>query len=385
MAIITTHDVTNQQKDLSDVLSTLITLKPSFITRFASVPVATSTKHEWLNDVLKPLEVAYTGYTQATGVFAVASSVGWSAGDLVRVKGDSAIFRITATAATSITVEFVASNGSATDAIGDIGTGAGTLIFDSHPIVEGSTAGPEVYSQSGTDHNFTQIFRSEVNISNTALAIRQYGNENSVSVQMERALLQLKNNINRAALFGTRLVSTASVPGQAGGLYYYGTLTGANEVNATVSQTAGALTLKLINDAAETILAGGGEPNLILCGSGQARVLSQVMKSQISIQMRDASRGVYANTAILESNGSTLEVFVDPALDALNTDVWVLDSRGLGLSYLNGRTLKSVPITTPGTDGTREMIIGELTFEFKNYAQRLCRIKGLMAPASALS
>ncbi len=386
MSTIYTHGLENKVRDLSDVLSTLIAIKPSFISKFTAIPPVTQTKHEWLNDVLKPLELSYTAYTQATGVFTVASSSGWNVGDIVRVKGDSAVFKITATTSTSITVEFVASNGSATDAIGDIATTAGTLVFDSHPVVENSTAGVDLFSQSGSEHNFTQIFRGEVNLSNTALAVRQYGNENQMNVQLERALTLVKNHINRSALFGVRAESATSADVRtAGGLYFYGTQTGCNKVDATVSSTANPLSIKIVNDAAQAVLNAGGEPNLILCGNGQARVISQILRSQISYTPQDGTRGNFVNRMMVESNGAIMEVMVDPALDAMDSDVWVMDSRGLGIGYLNGRALKSEPISTPGTDGTKEMLIGELTFEFKNAKQRLCRITGLKASASTLS
>lgn len=387
MAAITSHDLTNKARDLSDVLSTIIALKPTFISRFAQGREATSLKHEWFNDVLKPLEIAYSAYAPLTGVFTVTSSAGWNVGDLVRVKGDSAVFRITATAATSITVEFVASNGSATDAIGDIAADANTLIFDSHPIVQNSTSGVNLFSQSGTDFNYTQIFRAEVNISNTALAVQQYGNENRMAVQMERALWTIRDHINHVALFGTRLESSAAaVPGQAGGLYDFGCPdTGGNVVDAKPSTTAAAISMKLINDATHAVLNDGGEPDMLLCGYGQARVISQFLRSQITYSPNDGTRGNSVDQLVIEGTGGIMKIVVDPALNSHDSDVWILDSKGLSINYLRGRGIRSETITTPGTDGTREMILGELTFEFKNAKQRICRIKNLLASASALT
>jgi hypothetical protein len=77
-----------------------------------------------------------------------------------------------------------------------------------------------------------------------------------------------------------------------------------------------------------------------------------------------------------------MTIIADP--DVPDTDAWVLDPAGFGLSNLNGRAINDKD-TTPSTfDGIKRTAIGELTLEFRNAKQRLCRISGLKASASAL-
>ncbi|MDO4587888.1 MAG: DUF5309 family protein [Planctomycetia bacterium] len=375
-------ELLNKPRDLSDVFMTMIAQRPMFISRFAARPAATNRKHEWLEGTLRPRTISYSAYTKATGVFAVASSAGWNVGDRVRVKGDSAIFEITAVAANSITVKFVASNGSATDAIGDIATDASTLYFHNHPIAENSTSGQAMFSQSTTDYNRTQIFRGDVSISNTALAVATYGNENDISLQVKRALLEISREVNDTALFGERSAdASASVAGNAGGLYFFGTQLG----SLSVAASNDAISLKLLNDAAQNILDAGGTPDMILCGPGQARVISQLMRNQINITPGDSARGSYVNKVVMESTGQIADVVVEPALAAMDSDIWVLDSSGLGIVQLGSRQIHSEDATTPGLDGRKFSIIGEITFEFKNAKQKICRISGVQASATSLT
>ena len=70
--------------------------------------------------------------------------------------------------------------------------------------------------------------------------------------------------------------------------------------------------------------------------------------------------------------------------DVPDTDVWVMDTAGLGIASLKGRAISDIDATTQGFDGIKRMAIGELTFEFKNAKQRLCRIHNLKRSFEAL-
>lgn len=384
MAGIGTWGLANTPRDLTDVLSTLIQDQPLFVKMFPRKAAATSVKHEWLEDVLKPRSVAYTGYDASTGVFSVGDTTGWAVGDVVRIKNDPALFTISEiTAGSAIKVTFLAGNGSGITGIADIPTAGGTLIFDHTPVLQGSLSGASLFSQSGVEFNYTEIVRGDVEITNTALATRTYGNENAMPYQLERAMIAIMRQLNNIALYGSRNTQAPSAvnAGRAGGLYYYGTQADGISVDANNA----AVSLKLINDAAQNILDAGGNPDTVLCGPGQARVISQIMRSQINLTPGDTQRGAFANKVVSESTGQVMNVFIEPSMSNLDSDVWVIDSSGLGMCYLENRELHSEPATAPGYDGQKWSIIGEFTFEFKNAKQKLCRIKGLQASASSLS
>lgn len=379
---IGTWGLANTPRDLTDILATLIQEQPLFVKMFPKRTAATSVKHEWLEDVLKPHSAAYTAY--ANGTFTCTDTSGWAVGDVVRVRNDPALFEITAISeGASITVKFLASNGSAVTDLSGISAEAGTLIFDHTPVSQGSTQGASLFSQSGVEHNYTEIIRGDVEITNTALAVRTYGNENAMPYQLQRAMIAIMRQMNNIALYGSRSATapTAQAPSRAGGLYFYGTQEGGLAVDASGASCS----LKLLNDAAQAILDAGGNPDIVLCGPGQARVISQIMRPQINLTPGDTQRGAFANKIVSESTGQVMNVFIEPSLSNMDGDVWVIDSTSLGMCYLGGRELHSEPATAPGYDGQKWSIIGEFTLEFKNAKQKLCRVKGLKPSASSLS
>ena len=383
MSGIATWGLDNTARDLTGILSTLVQDQPMFLKRFPLKAPAASVKHEWLEDVLKPRSIAFTAFDAATGAFTVADAAGWAAGDILRIKGEPALFKVESVASTQITVTLLAANGSAISSLSDITASSGTLIYDHRPVPQGSNAGESLFSQSGVEYNYTEIIRGDVEITNTALAVKTYGNENAMPYQLRRALLTIMRQANNICLFGHRGTSSPSAlaPGRAGGLYFFGTQPGSLSVDA---QNA-ALSLKLVNDAAQNILDAGGNPDTVLCGPGQARVISQLMRGQIQLSPGETKRGSFANMIISESTGQVMDVFIEPNLSSLDSDIWVLDSTSLGMVYLQDRQLHSEPATAPGYDGQKWTILGEFTFEFKNAKQKICRVKNLKDSAAALS
>ena len=369
----------NRKRDLSDILSTVVKDEPRFISNFKTVADATARKHEWLEDQLTGRSVTVAG--QVSGMVCPAS-----AADLAKIKvgtlavkaNDSALFRVVAVSGTNFTVELAAANGSktASPASGDV------LNIVSTPMAEGSNPGDgdETGVTGNANYNCTQIFRKDIILTGSTLAINVFGNaDNQLNRQTAFALSELARDLNRVALFGVRAEASASVRGTAGGLYEFGTGTGSLSVDAAGDR----LESCIINDAAQKIMGAGGEPTQILCSPGQARVLSGEYKSQLQILRSDDRRGAYVAMVVNEINGRGLTIMADP--DVPDTDVWVLDPAGFGLSNLRGRAITDEDATPGGFDGIKRMALGELTFEFKNAHQRLCRISNVQTSVDALA
>ena len=377
MTAINSYEINNEKRDLSDILSTLIVKKPNFINWFSAGDKTVSTKHEWLEDVLRPLRASYSSATNV-GVFTLESTNGWQTGDLVRIDGDPAVLKITGTTTTTITTSFVAANGSSLTS-STIPTGAGVLVFDSHPISQGSSSGPETFRQSSIEYNTTQIFRKDVTLTGTALASVVYGKENSIDKQIENAMYDIQGQINHSALFGVRSLAASGVVGQAGGLYYFGTQTGGLSVDASTN----ALELDMIQDAARSIQENGGDPNIVLCSPKMAQVISRLNHGRMYFSREDKTLGNNISQIMCEVNGKTLAVVVEPEM--IEKDVWVIDTSGLYYAPMQGRELWDEDTTTKGVDGQRRSLLGELTFVFKNSKQKLCRIKNCESPATTLT
>ncbi len=373
-----TYSFANKKRDLSDILSTVVKDEPRFISNFKTVPNATQQKHEWLEDQIVGRGVTATTVSSNTVTASAADLAKLKVGTLLVLRNDSALFRVTAVTASHFTVELAGANGSATTAP----TAGSVLNIVSSPMAEGSVNGDgeETAHASGTAYNYLQIFRKDIVLTGSALAVNVYGSiDNQLNRQTAFALGELARDLNRVALFGVRREPGATVRGEAGGLYCFGTGSNALSVNASGKK----LDSFMLNDAAQSILSEGGDPMQILCSPGQARVLSNEYKQNLQILRSDSRRGAYVATIVNEINGRGMTVMADP--DVPDTDVWVLDTTGFGLSSLKGRAISDEDATPKGFDGVKRMALGELTFEFKNAPQRLCRIYGVQSSAAALS
>ena len=84
----------------------------------------------------------------------------------------------------------------------------------SSPMVEGSANGDgeESYHLSDADYNCTQIFRKDIILTGSALAINILGNvDNQINRQTAFALGETARDLNRVALFGRRIQALLQV------------------------------------------------------------------------------------------------------------------------------------------------------------------------------
>lgn len=369
----------NKKRDLSDILSTVIKDEPRFISNFKPVENATQQKHEWLEDQIAGRSVTASTVTEAGVVTPADSSFsGIKIGTLLVVRNDSALFRVTALDDATFTVALVAANGSQKTMPED----GDVLNIVSTPVAEGSNPGDgdETGITGASEYNCCQIFRKDIILSGTALAINVFGSaDNQLNRQTAFALGELARDLNRVALFGRRVEATATTRGEAGGLYFFGTRSNSPAIDALTTK----LDSTLVNDAAQAVMGAGGDPTQILCSPGQARVLSCEYKNQLQILRSDDRRGAYVAVVVNEINGRGMTIMADP--DVPDTDVWVLNPAGFGLSSLNGRAITDTDATPKGFDGIKRMALGELTFVFRNAAQRICRISNLQSSSEALA
>ena len=376
------------KSDLGDQISRLLSESPNFISLFPIRGTVDNPKHEWLQDTVKPFDVAYASSTNA-GVFtfdSASKAASFNVGELVTLKGSSVLLRVTAVSATDMTVttSFVDANGSGLTA-STIPVTAGTLRFVTRPFPEGTTEGRVTFRQSTPEYNYTQIIRGEINLTDTALKSAVYGNEASIIEQSAGALDIHTREINYTAIMGRRQIRNKdlSQEGRVGGLYEFGLTACGGGVNAKPAGTAHGLGITDINDAAQKILDLGGTPTTILCHPSQRRVIGKALQSYIRYSPTDATRGTYVDTVVCDTNGSALRVFSDAAFP--ETDVWVVDASGFGLVPYNGRWGMTKDAGDNGYDGRQISFLSEYTFEFKNANARLCRIYNLLKAPEALA
>lgn len=369
------YDLKNKKRDLTDVLSTVVADQPRFISLFVPRADAGNTTHEWLEDGISGRAITAANATGLTITLSEADAAKVVKGAQLTIADDSCLFEIASISGTSATLKLIAANGSAKEApaTGDI------LNIVSTPIVEGSDHGEATYHQGGSEFNYTQIFRKDITLTGTALAVNVYGNmDNALTNQTKFALQELTRDLNRVALFGHRTKASATSNGAAGGLYEFGLQSG----GLAVAAGGHALDSYIVNDAAQAILGAGATPSTLIVSPGQARVLSAEYKDKVTIQREDRTRGAHVATIVNAITGGLMTIYADP--DVPDTDAWLVDPAGFGLCNLKGRGITDEDATPSGFDGIRRMALGELTFEFKNAKQRLCRISGLKSSKAAI-
>ncbi len=368
----------NKKRDLSDILSTVVKDEPRFISNFKPVEEAQQQKHEWLEDQLSGRSITAVSVSGDTVSASSTDIARIKAGTLLVPRNDSVLFRVDSISGTTFHVTLVAANGSSSESIED----GDVLNIVSTPVVEGSNPGDgdETGVTGDTEYNTTQIFRKDIILSGSALAINVFGSvDNQINRQTAFALGELARDLNRVALFGRRVEATATNRGEAGGLYCFGAA--ADGLKIAADSTS--LDSTIVNDAAQAVMGAGGDPTQILCSPGQARVLSCEYKNQLQIVRSDDRRGAYVAVVVNEINGRGMTIMADP--DVPDTDAWVIDPAGFGLASLKGRSVTDTDATPKGFDGIKRMALGELTFVFKNAKQRLCRISGLKPSATVLA
>lgn len=366
----------NKRRDLRDTTYTLIAKEPRFISLFQPRRDAFNRKHEWLEDQITGGSIVPTANSTNVLTVSAADAAKLSVGTQLVPEGDSALFVVSAVSGTTATVALLAANGSSTETP----TVNVPLNIVGLPMFEGSTSGPDYGNQAVYEYNCTQIFRGDITLTGSAIATDVIGEgiEGKINRQTEFGLGQVVRNINASALFGTRLTANGGTAGSLGGLYYFGTQDG----GLSVSASGAVLDSYIINDAAEAILGTGANPSVIICSPGQARVLSAEYSGQVTVMQSDAARGAYVASVTNAINGSAMRIFAEPLMP--DTDVWVVDPAGFGFVNMNGRGISDRDATPQGFDGVRRVILGEITLEFNNAKQRLCRISGLEASATAI-
>ena len=375
------YSFSDRKRDLSDILSTVIRDEPRFISNFKMVPEARMRKHEWLEDRMQGRSVKAEAISSGVLTVSAADAAKVKTGTLLAPEGSSALFTVTAVGSSTITIALAAANGSGVTLETLPAEGALFKVI-STPMGEGSVngEGEENYSLGSAEYNTTQIFRKEIVLSGSALAVNVYGSaDNQLNRQTAFALADLARDLNRVALFGRRVEPAPGVWGEAGGLYAFA----AGDDGLSIDAEECKIDSFLVNDGAQAVLGAGGEPAQILCSPGQARIISNEYRNNLQILRSDDRRGAYVAVIVNDINGKGMTVMADP--DVPDTEAWIIDPEGFGLAALQGRAISDEDATPSGFDGIRRTALGELTFEFRNARQRCCRIKNLMGSAEALS
>lgn len=368
-------------RDLGPVLDEVIKDKTAFLSFFTKSGVATNPKHEWLQDTLTARRLTITNVTTSTKTLTASEAdvAKLQVGMQFVVENDYVLYEIaTIPSTTTFTVTVIAARGKTNPlpAANDV------LRIVSKPNVEGSyRADSEDSARTvGTDYNFLQVLRKKVVVTNMALNTKTYDQiENDINMQAANMIRECALDLNYIAIAGQRREMKDGAKGAAGGLYDFGLQDGSL---AITNMTAKRLDCFMTNDAAAKIIDAGAEPDIVLCGPGQARVLSNDYRNMVMVDRGDLKRGTYVARIVSDVTGKEIVIVVEPAIP--DTEAWVLDTSGLFYVPLQNSDLTDRDTTSSDFEGIERTIVGTFTFEYKNALARLCRISNLSPSATEL-
>jgi hypothetical protein len=327
--------------------------------------VATSTRHEWVEDELLSniSQISQAGLSDSGASltsFTVADGSLFRAGDQVQGVAKAEVMLVTAVSGNTLTV---------TRNYG--GTGAQPL-SDSlrlqiigNGALEGADAGAPRFTLRSRKSNYTQIFSATVQVSGSEAAVRHVGVDDEVDYQKSNRLRELLRDLENTVINGVAPTAT-----QEGSATVRRTMRGLLHAITTNQMTPGAglipsddaLTEEHLNAALRTVWeASGAKPDLILCGGAQKRRINALI--QPSQRYTAGGETLKSLVSVYESDFGVCRVVLSRYVPA--DALVLLDSSRVSVVPLMGRSFQYRALAAAG-DYTSGEVLGEYTLELRN-------------------
>ena len=239
--------------------------------------------------------------------------------------------------------------------------------------------------------NFTQIFRAQIEVSNTAIAVNTAGIANEFAYQLKKKGVEVRRN----GEFQAVLYSANSVKGEAGNVRRMGGLAawigGGNAINAGTGAvtyatpgtgdtrptfaTPGAFSRAAVEEAVTAMYVNGGKPNMLMTSARRRTAVSNLFGSDTttgaaSIRRLEAMEKKLniSIAAVMTDFGVDLGIVPNYVMDHANTaganDVmYIYDTSMVKKAVL--RPMKVGKLDDRG-DGKQALITEECTIEVMN-------------------
>lgn len=357
--------------DLSEILAQVLLDDTDFISALGiSQDAATQTKHSWVEDALNATTILQSGGTSAQMALGTTSGtvIRFSSSHMARItagtllkdrlSGKTEVFQVTGVSSTSATVVRGYGGTSA-----QTHAAAATYDIVANPRPQGMSGPKDESTTRSLSFNYTQIFSKGVKITGTAQAIDHAGVSTEDSYQIDLRLRELKRELDRTAIMGTRAPNDvgASTYGTMGGIInFIGFIAKVN-----VNGTAETLTPSVLNAMAKQVFDQGGMPDMVVVGGTQKQKIS-TFDQEFRRSTLDTRRAGYEVTEFVSDLGWNLRVVVDRWVP--NDVCLVIDSSRVKVLPLRTRAffLEKLGVTGDSKDW---QIVGEYTMEVRNAGQ----------------
>ena len=224
--------------------------------------------------------------------------------------------------------------------------------------VEAGDASTTDLTQPSRANNVVQMFRKNIVVSDTERAVRVYGASDPYTYQMQKAMVELARDIEKALMAGTRASGASGTARRLAGVVASIT------TNATARSSGTSLSETEFNDIMKGVWDAGTDsnPDEVYVGSYLKRVISGFTAG--STKFTEVTDRRLTNVVdVYEGDFGVHKLFKHREVPT-NTVV-ALDSSKWRVAYLNGRRPKHIPLAKTGS-ATKGMIEGELTLEALN-------------------
>jgi hypothetical protein len=314
-----------------------------------------ATKHEWLEDELRPLDSANadTGeFNNTTDPLTLNVTAGhgvyFRAGDIVRV--ESELMRVTTVSTDDIT--FARGYGGSTNAAH---AGVQTIQIIGNVNVQDAAQGASRTTTKTGLFNYTQLYEDTVVVTSTAQAIKKYVEQNEMSAQLGRAIKTAWIQWERTLLHGRKVAPSAGVASAMDGILVRLATNSYAKAGATLTEE---FVLQLLQDS----WAAGGSIDHLFVNSFQKRQMNKFLDSQRMTTRTDRVAGAIVDT--YTSDFGTANIVLDRNVP---TDtVLGLEIGRVGFGPLTDHALSAAPVETSTRTKNALQIIGQYTSETRN-------------------
>jgi len=270
----TASPVSNELKvDMHKKVAMLDPETSQFSTMLMKLPSnkANSFKTEWLEDLLLPRTSALAASAASSDTaLTTTTSEGayFRAGDIVRITTTGEAVRVTATAASALTV--VRGIGTVTAASSASSATAGQLVIIGNVSAQGATLPTALITQRTQNYNYTSIQRDAYRFTETAAATDWYTGD-IVEFERFKKAVEHKRGLENTLFFGARSYSAATPPLHSSG--------GVAEFLASATNSTSATTLDkgTLNDFMRTGLQYGSSNKVLFAAPIVVQVISEFL------------------------------------------------------------------------------------------------------------
>ena len=354
-------DTANVAIDMSDTLAMISPFDVPLLQLIGKDSLKTpcvATKHEWLEDELRPLDTAIATVGEFTGTGAITTST-VTAGHGVYLRAGDVIL---------IESELLLINSISTDTLNILAGGRGyggstaaahvTLtaikIVGNVNVQDAAQGASRTTTKSGLFNN-TQIYEDTVVVTSTAQAIKKYVEQNEMSAQLERAMRVAWIQWERTLLHGRKVAPSAGVASAMDGILVRLSTNAYAKAGAALSEDH---VLQLLFDA----WSYGGQITHLFVNQFQKRQMNKFLDSIRMTARTDRIAGAVVDT--YQWDGGLVDIVLDRNMPA--DTVLGIEKDRIGFGPLRDHALSAAPVETSTRLKDAVQIIGQYTSETRN-------------------